>query len=205
MSDPPTQQRTIDALERTGALRRGHFVLASGRHSGHYCQCAALFERPDVGAELADLLAGRARDLAPTVVVAPALGGMLWGYQLAQAVGVRSIFAERHGPDRRFALRRGFRLGADDRALLAEDVVTTGGSVLEVADLVERAGAAIAGVACVLDRSAGAFAQRLADRRGGGFPVLALARADFPSYPPDQIPPDLAAVPIETPGSSQDV
>jgi orotate phosphoribosyltransferase len=194
----PTQDETVEALERTGALRSGHFVLSSGQHSDRYCQCAALFERPEVGGRLAELLAEQIPgDARPDAVVAPALGGVLWGYDLARALGVRSLFVERHGPDRGFALRRGFDLAAGERVLMAEDVVTTGGSVLQAARVVESLGASVVGVACVVDRSGGAFAASLPE--GWGFHRL--CELTFAVHPPDAVPEALARVPIEEPGS----
>ena len=186
-------------LERTGALKRGHFVLSSGLHSDRYCQCAALFERPDAGARVAELMRDRLADQArPDGVVAPALGGVLWGYELARVLGVRSLFAER--VDGRLRLRRGFALREGERVLLAEDVVTTGGSVLELADLVEGLGAGVVGVAAIVDRSRPEFVRRLAGR----FPFHALVELEFETYPADDVPDELTAIPVERPGSREE-
>jgi orotate phosphoribosyltransferase len=194
---PHTDEVTA-LLVRSGALKTGHFVLSSGLHSDRYCQCAALFEHPDMAARVATLMAALIpRDARPTVVLAPALGGVVWGYELARALGARSLFAEREGANRTFALRRGFRIGAQDRVLLAEDVITTGGSVLEVVPLAEAAGATIVGVASVVDRSRGAAQTTL----GARWPVWSLVELDFPTYPADALPPDLAAIPVQKPGS----
>ncbi len=184
--------RTLRLLEETGALRKGHFVLSSGLHSEFYCQCARLFERPEMAAEAADLMKKSLGDTGATVVCAPALGGILWGYELARSLGLRTLFAERDA-SRQFAFRRGFHLDQSDRVLLAEDVVTTGKSVLELVPLVEAAGATVVGIASIVDRSKGAFRP--------GVPFHALTPLDFPTYDPADCPLCEAGVPIEQPGS----
>lgn len=145
-------------LEEAGAIKKGHFLLTSGLRSDRYCQCAALFENPVYGTKVAQMMAELVlqNNHKPDVVLAPALGAVLWGYELAKALGIRFIFAER--PDgKTFELRRGFELHKNQRVLLAEDVITTGGSVLEMVPLVERAGAVVEGFCCVADRSKGKF------------------------------------------------
>lgn len=188
-------------LEEAGALKRGHFQLSSGLHSDRYCQCAALFERPDLASQLAETLGARIASVTtPDVVLAPALGGILWGYELARALGaisgrpVRSLFAERSDGGR-FELRRGFAIHPGERVLLAEDVVTTGGSVLELAPLIERAGGAIAGFAVVADRSRGGFDP------GPSRPVFALTTLDFQTWDPASCPMCAKRLPIDKPGS----
>lgn len=190
-------ERTIELLEQTGALRSGHFVLSSGLHSDRYCQCAALFERPEFSAEVAGLMRARLGEVgvdasAIDVVLSPALGGILWGYELARALGVRTMFAERKAGER-FALRRGFAITSGERVLLAEDVVTTGGSVMELVPVVESAGGEVAAIASVVDRSRGAF--------DPGVPFAALAALAFETYGSDGVPAALAAIPVEKPGS----
>jgi orotate phosphoribosyltransferase len=193
------QSEATRLLEESGALRRGHFILSSGLHSSAYCQCATLFEQPAIGARMAELMATALDDkVHADVVLAPALGAMLWGYELARALGVQSLFAERTGADRTFALRRGFELQRGSRVLLAEDVVTTGGSVMELVPLVRDAGATVAGIASVVDRSGGTFQERAGDE---GFPFLALVKLNLPTYDPSELPPELAAIPAHKPGS----
>lgn len=188
-------------LEEAGALRRGHFQLSSGLHSDRYCQCAALFERPDLASVLSEALAARIAPAAkPDLVLSPALGGILWGYELARALGafvgrpVRTIFAER-GDGGRFELRRGFAIHPGERVLLAEDVVTTGGSVLELAPLVEASGGIIAGFAVIADRSQGRFSP------GPSRPVFSLTTLDFQTWDPASCPMCAERVPIHKPGS----
>lgn len=170
-------ERAMELLEQTGAVKTGHFVLSSGLHSGKYCQCAALFEHPAVAQEMAEMLVRKLEsNLKIDVVLAPGLGGILWGYEVARALGnVRSFFAERL-PGEPFALRRSFVLNPGDRVLLAEDVVTTGGSVSELVPMVERAGAKVAAFAAVADRSRGKF------RPAGGVPFHSLVKLDFETY-----------------------
>ena len=195
----PQRERPADEvrrlLEDTGAIKRGHFVLSSGLHSDGYCQCAALFERPDVAGRVGELGAMLARELVGSgeidVVVSPALGGVLWGYEVARGLGVRSVFAER--VEGRFALRRGFALPEGARALLAEDVVTTGGSVMELKRVIDAMDAEVAGIVSVVDRSAGGFSP--------GCPFGALVDVSFATYEAARLPAELAAIPIEQPGS----
>jgi orotate phosphoribosyltransferase len=184
--------RTQELLKTAGALKSGHFLLSSGLHSDRYCQCAALFEQPAMAGEVASLMADALPTrLQPQVVLAPALGGILWGYELARQLGIRSIFAERQ--DGTFALRRGFQLHPGERVLIAEDVVTTGKSVLELKPLVEGAGAVIAGFAAVVDRSQGRFSP--------GAPFHALTALDFEVHQPAQCPLCAAGIPLVKPGS----
>ncbi len=189
----PHEQETIAILERCGAIRSGHFLLSSGLHSERYCQCASVFEHPVEGARLAALLAG---ELGPAgridTVLAPALGGMLFGYDLARALGARSLFAEREGGGA-FQLRRGFELQPGERVLLAEDVVTTGKSLLEVVPLVGSAGAVVAGFAAIVDRSRGSF--RPAE------PFFALCGLDLQTWSPDLCPLCAKGIPATKPGS----
>lgn len=186
-------EQTRAILERAGALRRGHFILSSGLHSDRYCQCATLFERPDLAEQVARLML----TLLPPVfrvdvVASPALGGVLWGYELSRALGVRNVFFERQ-TGQPFELRRGFEIAPAQRVLLAEDVVTTGGSVSELIPLVESAGAVVAGFAVIADRSRGSFKPSA--------PLFALTTLDFETYPPDRLPPHLKDIPAVKPGS----
>lgn len=191
----PHADEVLAMMRECGALKRGHFLLSSGLHSDRYCQCATLFERPERGARLAAMMreawgAGFAAD----TVLAPALGGVLWGYDLARAFGARSLFAERSATTgEKFALRRGFALSPGERVLLAEDVVTTGGSIMELAPLVEGAGGVIVGFAAVADRSGGAFKPAA--------PFKALVKLEFETHRPEACPLCRAGVPMDKPGS----
>lgn len=197
--EPLLERRVIALLEESGALRTGHFILSSGLHSDRYCQCASLFESPARGAELADLFVAQLpREHRPEIVLAPALGGVLWGYDLARAFEVRSMFAERAPGSGGFALRRGFTIPEGSRVLLAEDVVTTGGSVRELIPIVERAGAEVVAIGAVVDRSSGAFPSVCEEL---GLSFLALCRLDIPTYEAHALPEHLAGLPAVKPGS----
>ncbi|MFH0793276.1 MAG: orotate phosphoribosyltransferase [bacterium] len=143
-------------LEDSGAFLEGHFLLTSGLHSPYYFQCAKLLEDPVRAEKLARKISeGCTSKGRATVVVTPAIGGIVFGHELARALGCRAIFAERS--DGKMKLRRGFAISAEDRIMLAEDVITTGGSVLELRELCRAAGAQVLGYATLVDRTAGRF------------------------------------------------
>jgi orotate phosphoribosyltransferase len=198
VSAPPDELSPEDVVRLfrdCGALLEGHFLLSSGMHSPYYLQCARVLMDPGRAARVCAALLARLRralpDLSIDAVVAPALGGVVLGYELARQLGVLSLFVER--ADGRFALRRGFALEPGSRVLLAEDVVTTGLSSRECMACVTAAGATIAAAACLIDRSGG--------RADLGVPLVALAELDLPVYPPDRVPAELAARPATKPGS----
>lgn len=187
------EQRAQQHLEKTGALKSGHFQLTSGLHSDRYCQCAALFERPSIAEEVARMLVTRIPDEERVgTVLTPAIGGIIWGYELARQLGARSLFAERQ-PGEKFVLRRGFTLTKGERVLLAEDVITTGKSVAELIPLVEDAGAMVVGFAAIADRSRGGFRPPL--------PVYTLATLDFQTWEQANCPLCREGIPIHKPGS----
>ena len=165
-------------LRDANALMEGHFILTSGRHSGQYCQCMRALERPEFAEELGRMIAALFEGETIDVVVAPALGGIVIGYEVARSLGVRSIFAERRNGKMEF--RRGFELSPKERALIVEDVVTTGGSAKEVALLVREAGAVVVGFGFIMDRSGGSA------ELGG--PARALYAAKMESYGPEDCP-----------------
>jgi orotate phosphoribosyltransferase len=176
------------------ALLEGHFLLSSGRHSAYYLQCARVLMDPDRAARLAIALSGRLpRELRKEInkVVSPAMGGVIIGHEMGRALGVEAMFVER--PTGTFELRRGFALSPGDKVLLVEDVVTTGLSSREAIVAIEAAGGEVIAAASLIDRSAGA-----AEFGVPFFPLIALA---FPTYAPDELPPELAARPAIKPGS----
>ena len=138
-------------LEETGALLSGHFRLSSGLHSGNYVQCALLLEQPRHAKAIGEALAHKVRSLNPAKIVAPALGGVIIGYTVAEALGVPLVFTERK--EGQMTLRRGFRLNEGERVVIVEDVVTTGKSTRETADVIAQHGGAVAGFASILNRS----------------------------------------------------
>lgn len=184
-----TPEHVRALLEDSGALLTGHFRLSSGRHSDLYVQKFRVFERPEItrvlGADLADLFG----DFA--AVASPALGAVVLGFSVALARGARSVFAER--VDGELKLRRGFALGAGERVLVVEDVVTTGASAREVVELARRWGADVIGVGALLDRSE--------EEVELGAPLSSLLRLEARSWEPNECPLCAAEAPLEDPGS----
>ncbi|HEV2855246.1 MAG TPA: orotate phosphoribosyltransferase [Thermoanaerobaculia bacterium] len=182
----------IQMLEESGALRRGHFLLSSGLHSEAYVQCALLLEDPvrarKVGRDLADLL----RSYHPDSVLAPALGGVIIGHEVAAELGVPFRFTERKGEE--MGLRRGFTIRQGERVVVVEDVVTTGRSTLETAALATARGARVVAIGSIIDRTAG--------RDPFDVPFKSLLELDLPSYGPNECPAcRKGALPAEKPGS----
>jgi orotate phosphoribosyltransferase len=176
------------------ALLEGHFVLSSGLHSPRYLQCARVLMDPARASRLASALAHGlplAVRAEVSIIVSPAMGGIIIGHEMGRSLGLEAIFLER--PAGTFELRRGFRIEAGQRALLVEDVVTTGLSSREAIAAVEQAGGRVVAAAALVDRSNG-----LADL---GVPFFPLIRLDVPVYEPQALPPELAAIPAEKPGS----
>lgn len=147
------EKEVLELFEKNHALLTGHFKLSSGLHSQKYLQCALVLQHPDIAAKLAKALAKRFSDEKIDFVIGPALGGITLAYEAARACKCRGLFAERQGGA--MVLRRGFSIAKGERALVVEDVVTTGGSTKEVVNLVQAMGGVVAGVGCVIDRSSG--------------------------------------------------
>jgi len=148
-----TEKEVIGLFEKNNALLTGHFKLSSGLHSAKYLQCALVLQYPDIAGGLASALKKKFDGEKIDFVIGPALGGITLAYEVARAVGCRGLFTERR--EGAMVLRRGFSIAKGERALVVEDVVTTGGSTKEVVGLVQAMGATVAGVGCVIDRSAG--------------------------------------------------
>jgi len=138
-------------FESTGALLKGHFSLSSGLHSDQYLQCALILQHPKYASSLCGEIAGKFKDARPNVVVGPALGGIVVSYEVAKALGARSIFCERRNG--KMTLRRGFSVGPDDSVLVVEDVITTGTSVKEIIEIMRRNGTKVVGIGAICDRS----------------------------------------------------
>lgn len=189
-----TEDEVLAEFRASHALLEGHFMLSSGRHSAHYLQCARVLMNPERAGRLARALAQKLpREVRSQVqkVVSPAMGGVVIGHEMGRALDVDAIFLER--PTGTFELRRGFEIGDGEKVLLVEDVVTTGLSSREVIDTVRRIGGDVVAAAALVDRTAGEVDL--------GVPFFPLVEINFPTYPADQVPPELAAVPVEKPGS----
>jgi orotate phosphoribosyltransferase len=193
-----TRDELLDLFRRTGALLDGHFRLSSGLHSAGYLQCALVLQHPAHAEALGRALADPVRDLRPTVVLSPALGGVIIGHEVGRALGVRAIFAERQ--DGELTLRRGFMLAETDRVLLVEDVLTTGGSTRETMQVATAAGGRVVGAASIVDRSGGK-----GQISGGGstlgVPFASLLDIDLPTCEPDKCPLCAKGLPVTKPGS----
>ncbi len=181
----------LDSFRRSGALLDGHFRLTSGLHSGGYLQCALVLQHPQQAEAFGRAIADRTRDLRPSVVLSPALGGVVIGHEVARALGVRALFAERQ--DGVLTLRRGFVIAETDRVLVVEDVLTTGGSTRETMQVARAAGGLVVGAASIVDRSAGATRFDV--------PFTALLDVDLPTYEPDHCPLCAQGLPVVKPGS----
>jgi orotate phosphoribosyltransferase len=181
----------LDLFRRSGALLEGHFRLTSGLHSSGYLQCALVLQHPAYASALGQVLALRVAGLKPTVVLSPALGGVVIGHEVAKAMGVRAIFAERENG--KLTLRRGFTISPDDRVLVVEDVVTTGGSTNETIQVARGSGAEVLAAAAIVDRSDGKAPIEA--------PLHALLGVALPTYDPDQCPLCERGLAIVKPGS----
>jgi orotate phosphoribosyltransferase len=181
----------LDLFRRSGALLEGHFRLSSGLHSTGYLQCALVLQTPASAEALGAEIASRVRGLRPTVVLSPALGGVVIGHEVGRALGVRAIFAERQ--DGVLTLRRGFTLSETDRVLVVEDVLTTGGSTRETMQVATAAGGHVVGAASIVDRSGGTAAFEV--------PFVSLVDVDLPTYQPDACPLCARGLPVVKPGS----
>ena len=185
----------IDRFRRTGALLEGHFVLTSGLHSAQYLQCALVLQHPSEAEAFGRAIAERFAGQHVETVVAPAIGGIIIGWEVARALGVRSIWTERE--DGRMTLRRGFTVRPGESVLVVEDVITTGGSTRETIESLRAAGALVSGAASIIDRSGG--------RADVGVPRVALATLDVPALAPAACPQCAAGVPAVKPGSRKAV
>ncbi|MFM2371421.1 MAG: hypothetical protein RIS85_1143, partial [Pseudomonadota bacterium] len=184
----------LSEFRASQALLEGHFLLSSGRHSAHYLQCARVLMDPMRASRLAAATAQKIpREVRQQIqkVVSPAMGGVIIGHEMGRALGVEAMFVER--PTGTFELRRGFALNPGDKVLMVEDVVTTGLSSREAIIAIEAAGGEVIAAAALIDRSAGSVDL--------GVPFFPLVALNFPTYAAEDLPPELAAVPVTKPGS----
>lgn len=187
-------QDVLDEFRKVGALLEGHFILSSGRRSPVFLQKALVFSHPQTTERLCAALADKlkAEFGKIDVVVGPAVGGLIPGYETARQLGCRSIYTEREGGE--MSLRRGFSVSSSEACIIVEDIVTTGVSMRETLAALKASGANVVGAACIVDRSNGR-----ADT--GGLRLISLAAVDFPDYDPNELPPELARLPAVKPGS----
>jgi len=186
-----TNDEILEHFRATGALLNGHFVLRSGLHSREFFQCAILLQNPRIAEKVCAALAEKLKGIACDAVVSPALGGILVGHEVGRALDKRHIFVEKE--DGKLVLRR-FKIGAGERFIVVEDVVTRGGRVQETVDIVRAHHGAVAAVATIVDRSGG-------NHPDYGCPFVSLLEMAVETFPADALPPDLAASPAVKPGS----
>jgi orotate phosphoribosyltransferase len=187
------EKMILEIFEKSGALLRGHFLLTSGRHSNVYFQCAKVLQYPGYAEKICGLISDHYHDLEIDTVIAPAIGGIVVGQEVARQLNKRSIFAERE--DKTLSLRRGFTLEKRERVLVCEDVVTTGGSVFEVIDIVQNFGAEVVGVGYIVDRSNG--------KVDFGYPQFSTIKLDAVSYIQDDCQLCKAGIELVKPGSKK--
>jgi orotate phosphoribosyltransferase len=186
-----TRDELLDLFRRSGALLEGHFRLTSGLHSSGYLQCALVLQHPQHAEALGRAIGDRTRSLRPTLVLSPALGGVVIGHEVGRALGVRALFAERQ--DGALALRRGFVIAESDRVLVIEDVLTTGGSTRETMQVAKASGAQVVGAASIVNRSAGP--------PDVDVPFASLLDIALPTYEPNGCPLCAKGLPVVKPGS----
>lgn len=189
-----TEDEVLSEFRASEALLEGHFLLSSGRHSAHYLQCARVLMDPMRASRLAAALVARMpRELRQQIqkIVSPAMGGIIFGHEMGRALGQVALFVER--PAGQFEFRRGFRLAEGDKVLLVEDVVTTGLSSGEAIKAVEDAGGEVIALAALVDRTGG--------EAKFSVPFHALVTISFPTYAEDEVPTELASIPVVKPGS----
>ncbi|MDR2981744.1 MAG: orotate phosphoribosyltransferase [Puniceicoccales bacterium] len=185
------QDEVLGIFRETGALLNGHFILRSGLHSAHFFQCAQVCQYMDKVTRLVELLRPKLNDVDCETVLAPAMGGLVIGQEVARQLGKRFIFVEKEND--RLVLRRNFKIRANEKILVAEDVVTRGGRVQECLDIVNNLGGTPVAVTTLVDRSNGATKFSV--------PFISLLELSFPTYAADALPPELAAIPAAKPGS----
>lgn len=173
-----SQEKINEMLERTGVLLNGHFLLTSGKHSNRYMQCAKIFQYPEYSEQVSKDLAEKFEGFEVDVVIGPAIGGIILAYEVARQLEVKSLFAERENG--KMTLRRGFEITKGSKVLVVEDVITTGGSVKEVIDVVRSMGAEVVGVGSVVDRSGG---KALFD-----VPFKSVIKVEIETYEADECP-----------------
>ncbi|MBK8981039.1 MAG: orotate phosphoribosyltransferase [Ignavibacteria bacterium] len=186
-----TETEVIDIFKKTGAMLEGHFILTSGFHSPHYFQCAKVLQYPKFNTLFSSMIAAHFGETKIDAVITPAVGGIVFGTEVGRQMNKRTIFAERENG--KMTLRRGFEIKPGENYLVCEDVVTTGGSVFEVIELLKEYGANAAGVGFIIDRSNG--------KADFGTKQYSLAKMEVIKYAEDELPEWLEKIPVTKPGS----
>lgn len=179
----------LETLKEVGALLEGHFLLSSGKHSNRYCQCAKLLQYPDKAEKVLGVVVEKLKDVEFDIVVGPAMGGIIVAYEIGRQTGKPAIFTERE--DGVMTLRRGFEIKKGQRVLITEDVVTTGKSSRETAEVIESLGGIVVGIACIVDRSS----------KEVGYPVYGCIELEIDSYDKEECPLCKKGLPYVKPGS----
>lgn len=187
-----THAEALGLFRETGALLEGHFVLRSGLHSRQFFQCAQALQKMPIVERFGRALADKVRSLGAVTVIAPAMGGLVIGQEVARQLGLRFIFAEKE--DGKLVLRRGFKIAPTEKVLVVEDVVTQGGRVRETLEIVRQLQGEVVAVAMLVDRSSGPL-------DFGGAPAFSLIKLNVETFEPNHLPADLAAIPAVKPGS----
>lgn len=186
-----TNDDILKCFTDAGALLEGHFKLRSGLHSNRFFQAALLLQHPDVAQKLCSILAQKFKNLGITAVISPAVGGLIVGHELAKALGVRAIFADKENDQ--LILKRGFVIGKNEKILVGEDVITRGGRVQQTIDLVRNLGGQVAGIAVIVDRSMG--------NASFDIPHQSLLQLELNTYEPESCPLCADGIELERPGS----
>ena len=192
----PQSAAVLELFRSTGAYLQGHFRLTSGLHSAEYLQSALVLQHPSAAENLGRQLAEQVRELTPesiSVVVSPALGGLIIGHEVARALGTRFLFTERDPETRKMSLRRGFSVSPGETAVVIEDVITTGGSTVDVVEVMGSLGARVVAAGSIIDRSGG--------HANVGVPRSALVTLQVAAHYPEQCPMCALGIPVVKPGS----
>ncbi len=192
----PQAESVINLFRSTGAYLEGHFRLTSGLHSPNYLQCALVLRHPAAAERLGRDLAAEIRKIVQepiALVVSPALGGLIIGHEVARALGTPFLFTEREAETRKMSLRRGFTIQPGETAVVVEDVITTGGSTLDVVEVLRAAGARVLAAGSIIDRSGG--------QADVGVPRVALATLQVAAHRPEECPLCSQGLPVVKPGS----
>lgn len=185
------EKKVFALFEKAGVMKEGHFRLTSGKHSNRYMQCAQLMQYPEYTAEACRDLKEQMGDTKVDVVIGPATGAITLSYEMGRTMGTRALFAERENGQ--MTLRRNFMIEPGEQVLVVEDVITTGGSVKEVIEVVKSCGGEVVGVACIVNRSAG--------RADFGAKLFSLIELEIQTYEPDACPLCQQGIPVVKPGS----